>query len=119
MNKTLLTLIVAALGTVAGAVQAAEADGDQWLQAAVASKSRDQVNAELQQARRDGTTGASGSTYKWLARVNSVAQREDVRAEFRRARAAGTLPAIGEGYDGSIAQQRPAALSHTVAGLAR
>jgi Domain of unknown function (DUF4148) len=119
MNKTLITLIVAALGTVAGAAQAAEADGDQWLQAAVATKSRDQVNAELQQARRDGTTGASGSSYKWLARATSVAQREDVRAEFRRARAAGTLPAGGEGYDGSVAQQQAATLSHTVAGLSR
>lgn len=103
MNKTLLTLTVAALATLGQAATAAEAEGNAWLEAATATKTRAEVLAELQQARRDGTTGASGSSYPWLARAKSVTTREAVKADFLAARDARALPQIGEGYDGTVA----------------
>lgn len=106
MNKTLLTLTVAALSTlsaVGNVAYAAEAEGNQWLDAAQSTKTRAEVAAELKQARVDGVVGFAGTSYPWLARAKSVTTREAVKAEFQAARDAHALPAIGEGYDGTVA----------------
>lgn len=103
MNKTLLTLAVAALATVGNVAYAAEAEGNAWLEAATATKTRAEVAAELKQARADGVVGFAGTNYPWLARAKSVTTREAVKAEFRAARDAHALPQIGEGFDGTVA----------------
>ena len=106
MNKTLLTLAVAAVATLSAAgnvAYAAEADGNQWLDAATATKTRAEVAAELKQARADGVVGFAGTSYPWLARAKSLTSREAVKADFRAARDAHALPLVGEGFDGTVA----------------
>lgn len=103
MNKTLLTLAVAALAAVGTVANAAEAEGSQWLDAAQSTKTRADVAAELKQARADGVVGFAGTSYPWLARAKSVTTRDAVKAEFQAARDAHALPAIGEGFDGTVA----------------
>lgn len=75
------------------------------------TKSRDQVRAELQQARADGTTKVWSMSYNPLQAAKSLKSRDDVRAELFAQRAAdhGSNPAIGED-SGSfhLARQKPA-----------
>jgi uncharacterized protein YdbL (DUF1318 family) len=78
-RKTLLsvtTFAVALLG--AGAAFAQEATSDAWMQAAM-SKSRAQVHAELQQARKDGTIRATAAGY--IEPFTPVASRAAVHAD--------------------------------------
>lgn len=102
MNKTLLTLAVAALAAVGTVANAAEAEGSQWLDAATATKTRADVTAELKQARADGVVGFAGTSYPWLARAKSLTSREAVKADYRAARDAHALPLAGEGFDGTV-----------------
>ncbi len=121
MNKTLITLTIALAGAFAAmtSAQAAEADGDAWLQAAKTGKTRVQVNQELQQARTEGTIGFAGTTYKWLPRAKALASRAEVKSEVTHARAEGFRPVGGEAWDGQVATvKRPAAAPRTVAAAA-
>jgi uncharacterized protein YdbL (DUF1318 family) len=90
-RKSLLstTFALALLGS--GAAFAQEASSDAWMQAAM-SQSRTQVQAELQQARKDGTVRATSAGY--MTPFKPVATRAQVRFELTNARVNGQLDAI-------------------------
>lgn len=93
-HRLIATVAFAVAG--AGAAFAQEATPDTWAQVA-ATKSRAQVQAELQQARKDGTIKSWSAGY--IEPLKSVKSREQVRAEFSAARATGEFDAInGEVY---------------------
>jgi hypothetical protein len=78
-RKSLLSLSTLAIALIgSGAAFAQEATSDTWTQAA-GNKSRVQVNAELQQARSNGSILAGERAYIEPAR--SVASRATVQAE--------------------------------------
>jgi hypothetical protein len=84
--------IAAAVFAVFGAAAVAqEATPDTWMNVG-AVKSRAQVQAELAQARADGTIKATSLGY--LPRIESTKTRQQVRAELLAARASGEYAAI-------------------------
>lgn len=90
-RKSLLSLATVAVALIgSGAAFAQEATSDAWMQAA-ATKSRAQVYAELQQARKDGTIRAWSAGYN--NPVLTSAPRAAVQAEALAARR------NGNGYD--------------------
>jgi hypothetical protein len=74
-----------------GAAFAQEATSDAWMQAAMSS-SRTQVQAELQQARKDGSIRAGSVGY--LPPFKAVASRADVRTAAMTALRSGELERI-------------------------
>jgi hypothetical protein len=88
-NHLLAALAFAVVGTSA---IAQEATPDTWTQAA-ATKSVEQVRAELAQARKDGTIKFGGAGY--MEKLTSVKSRDQLRAEVVAARRSGELGAIG------------------------
>jgi hypothetical protein len=76
----------------AGTAFAQEATSDQWMHAA-ASKSRDQVQAELMQARADGSLKPLAAGY--LPAVTVGRSRVDVVAETKAALRSGEIDRIG------------------------
>ncbi len=89
-NKSALIL---AAGLTAGLFASASFAAD------AGALSREQVRAEYNQARTNGTLPANGEGQTAAApkAIASTLTREAVRADFYAARAAGTLPANGEG----------------------
>jgi len=83
------TFAAALLG--AGAAFAQEATSDAWMQAAM-SKSRTQVQAELQQARKDGTIRATAAGY--MEPFKPVATRTAVQTAAMAAMRNGELDRI-------------------------
>ena len=87
-----------------------DAASPQWSQ----TKTRDQVHAELLQARADGTARVSSISYNPLQLARSFKSRDEVRAELvaQRASANGN-PMLGEdsGSFHLAAQPKPAAQS--------
>ena len=83
-----------------------ESASQSWSQ----TKTRDQVHAELLQARANGTTKVWSISYNPLQQAKSLKSRDEVRAELlaQRASDAGN-PLVGED-SGSfyLAQQKPA-----------
>jgi ABC-type transporter MlaC component len=77
----------------AGAVAAQEATPDTWMKTA-ASKSREQVKAELAQARQDGSMHAFALDYDFASNVASVKSRQQVHAELIAARESGEFELI-------------------------
>lgn len=78
------------------------------------TKTRAQVQAELFQARKDGTTRMYSISYNPLALAKSTATREEVKAAVNVARAQGTLDVMtgedsGSFYLASLPQNREAA----------
>ena len=73
------------------------------------TKTRDQVNAELLQARADGTTKVWSISYNPLRQAKSVKSREQVRAEVLAQRAADNGNVMIGEDSGSfyLAQQKP------------
>jgi hypothetical protein len=86
---SLATLSIALIGT--GAAFAQEATSDAWTQIAT-SKSRVQVNAELQQARANGSILAGEQGY--IEPFSPTVSRAQVRFELTNARVNGQLDAI-------------------------
>jgi hypothetical protein len=86
--KQIAVAILAVFGTAA---IAQEATPDTWMNVS-AEKSRAQVQAELAQARADGTIKATSVGY--LPRLQSTKTREQVRAELLAARESGEYAAI-------------------------
>jgi hypothetical protein len=91
MNRKQLISAIA-FAVVGASAFAQEAGSDAWMQA-TASKSFEQVRAELVQARKDGTIKFGGAGY--MEKVASVKSREQVRDEAITARHTGELQAIG------------------------
>jgi uncharacterized protein YdbL (DUF1318 family) len=88
------TLIASAVFAFAasGAALAQEATSDQWMNA-VSTKSRDQVNAELIQARADGSIKVTSAGY--LPSVKVSRDRADVVSETKAALRNGEIDRIG------------------------
>ena len=104
-----LAAIAAAALLSAGSVLAQEATPDTWLQQASATKSRAQVQTELQQARASGLTKAWSAGY--MEPLRQSALRATVRAETLRALRSGEVDAINaEAHDVALRPVPHAAL---------
>jgi len=101
------TLIAAVTMAFAGIAAAQEATPDTWLHEAQMSKSRAEVQAELAQARKDGTIGASGSSYNFVARAKIVKTRDEVKAELAQAKASGEFDMLNRDQSLVLAQSLP------------
>jgi hypothetical protein len=91
MNRNHLLAAALALAVVGTSAIAQEATPDTWMQAA-ATKSVEQVRAELAQARKDGTIKFGGAGY--MEKLTSAKSRDQLRAEVAAARRSGELDAI-------------------------
>ena len=100
------TLIALATIAAAGSSFAQEASSDAWMQAA-ASKSRDQVAAELAQARKDGSIKSVSATYDFVKASPAVKTRAQVQAETLAAIESGELQALNAEASAFRAAQRP------------
>jgi Zn-dependent M32 family carboxypeptidase len=89
--KTLSLIVAASALAFAGTAFAQEAGSDTWMNAA-SSKSRAEVQAELQQARASGITKSWSAGY--MDKLVSSQSREQVAAAVRSARASGELDRI-------------------------
>ena len=97
MRNTLSAFTLAVLALSAGLALAQDPSGP---------KTRAQVRAELEEARRTGNMPANDETGRMLNEINPSAYppkpvepcktREQVRAELEEARRTGTMPAPGE-----------------------
>lgn len=87
--KSLVYPAVVLLSLAAAATAHAESPTIDDTAAAVSSKSRAQVQAELFQARADGSVKVWSTTYNHMAAARSVRARADVRAEAVAANRAG------------------------------
>jgi Domain of unknown function (DUF4148) len=105
MNKlTLLTLVAT---FAAGAAQAqGPLEDNHAVQAAVSTKSRAEVRAELDQARRDGSIRVSSIAYNPALDSSTLKTRDEVRAELMAARRSGQAHDLVGEDSGSIALSR-------------
>jgi hypothetical protein len=94
MKSTQKLIAAAALTLIGLSAFAQEATPDTWTRDARASKSRQEVRAELQAARKDGTINATSPTYDFVRRSPSVKTREQVRTELTEARFSGEYAAM-------------------------
>jgi hypothetical protein len=94
MNIVKPLIAAASLAVIASSAFAQEATPDTWISDAQASKKRQQVNAELAAARKDGTINAGSATYNFVGRAASTKTRDQVRAELAEARASGEYDAL-------------------------
>ena len=65
-----------------------------WGDLPATTMTRDQVKAELDAARKDGSIKAVSATYDFAGRSPSTKTREQVRAELAAARASGEFDAL-------------------------
>jgi hypothetical protein len=93
--KSTKQLIAAASLTIVGlSAFAQEATPDTWMRDAQASKSRNEVAAELQAARKNGTINAWSANYDLVRHSPPVKTGEQVRAELAQARDSGEYAAV-------------------------
>ena len=112
MNKLSLVLATAALSTLGAASTVAlaqEATYD-YPQAVTSNVTRAQVQAELAQAKRDGSIRVWSSSYNHMAAAQSLKARADVRAEVLSTNRAEMAAVTGED-SGSFALSRKAVRS--------
>jgi hypothetical protein len=91
-----------ALGAAFSAHAESPMPEDQQAQVWTSTKTRAQVQAELFQARKDGTTRVYSISYNPLAVARSTASRDEVKAEVAVARAQGTLDVLTGEDSGSF-----------------
>lgn len=114
-RKTLLTTTTFALALLgSGATVAQEATSDAWMQAAM-SKSRTQVQAELQQARKDGTIRATAAGY--MTPFKPAATRAAVHAETMTAMRNGELDRIDAEAQAFVATPQRSSAPTTLAAV--
>jgi hypothetical protein len=89
MKVTQRLISFALFATFGAAAFAQEATPDTWISSAFASKSREQVKAELAQARQDGSIKSASIDYNFVAAANATKSREQVKAELMAARETG------------------------------
>jgi len=97
--------VAALMFAVAGAAFADDITPDTYRDT-VASKSRAQVQAEREQAKRDGTINAWSFRYNPLSFSKSLKTRADVVAELQAAQASGEYAALNSEDGGTLAQAR-------------
>jgi hypothetical protein len=99
MNSIKQLIAAASLIMIGASAFAAEATPDTWMHEARASKTRQEVAAELQAARKDGTVNATSPTYDFVRRVPATKTLGQVRAEVAQSRASGEYQALnGEAH---------------------
>jgi hypothetical protein len=91
--NTLLALAGFATALGGAAAQAQPVGFDPWMIEAVSMKSRDEVLAELRQARADGSIRATAADYDFAAASPAVKSRAQVMRELQEARATGEFAA--------------------------
>ena len=112
MKSTNQLIAAAALTVIGLSAFAQEATPDTWMHDATVAKSRQEVLAELQAARKDGTINAVSANYDFVRRSPSVKTREQIRAELALARASGEYAAMnGEAYAFRTGSERPTAFA--------
>lgn len=104
LTQVLATTTIAALG-FAGAPAFAQEATYEIPQASTSTVTRAQVQAELAQARVDGSMRVWSTTYNHLAAAKSVKSRADVRAELLASDRA-TVAAMNSEDSGSFAMSR-------------
>ncbi len=105
MNK--LTLIALVSMIAAGAAQAeGPLEDNHEVQAAVSTKTRAEVLADLSQARRDGSIRVSSIAYNPALDSQSLKTRQQVQAELMAARRSGQAQDLIGEDSGSIALGR-------------
>lgn len=116
MNKlaqVVATAAVAAIG-FAGAPSFAQEATYEYPQAAAGSATRAQVQAELAQARRDGSMRVWSTTYNHMAAAKSLKTRAAVQAEVLGADRAATAAMSGEDSGSFALSRQPARRSTAV-----
>lgn len=94
MNFTKQLIAAASLTVIGLSAFAQEATPDTWMHDAQASKSRQEVVAELEAARKDGTINASSVNYDFVRRAAATKTRAQVGAELAEARESGEYEAM-------------------------
>jgi hypothetical protein len=118
MNATRSLSALALLIAVSGAALADDPTPDTYRDMAPSGKTRAEVQAELQQARLDGSIKVWSNQYNPLTVAKSLRSREAVRAEVIAARNAGELNALNGEDSGSayLAAQGSRAAAPLLAG---
>jgi hypothetical protein len=114
------TIAFAASLAAGGAALAQEATYDMPIPA-VSATTRAQVQAELAQAKRDGSTRVWSTSYNHIAAAKSLRSRDEVRAEVIADHRNGSAAALSGEDSGSFAlarQLRVAPVQGTLATLA-
>lgn len=107
LTQVLATTTLAAIG-FAGAPAFAQEATYEYPQVATSNVTRAQVQAELAQARADGSMKVWSTTYNHIAAAKSVKSRADVRAELLGSDRAALAATTGED-SGSFAMSRQTA----------
>lgn len=110
MNKlaqVFATVAVAALGVVAVPSFAQQATYE-YPQAVADSATRAQVQAQLAQAKRDGSTRVWSTTYNHMAAAKSLKSRAEVQAEVLGTDRASTAAMLGEDSGSFALSRQPA-----------
>jgi hypothetical protein len=94
MNTTIRFIAAAAIATLGSAAFAQEATPDTWISGAKATKSIEQVKAELTQARKDGSIKSGSANYDYVGRTQATKSRDQVKAELAAAQASGEYAAL-------------------------
>lgn len=107
MNKLTQVLATVAVATIgyAGAPAFAQQATYEYPQAVAAGATRAQVQAELAQARRDGSMRVWSTSYNHMAAAKSLKSRAEVQAELRGADRSAAASMLGED-SGSFALSR-------------
>lgn len=114
--KTRIALITAAVALAGAASSAFAIEGTQEFTdtAALSTKSRAEVMAELRAARADGSFASFGEASPAPLAASTVT-RGEVVAQLRAAQRDGTLPDYTEASPGPVAQSTPARTQAAVA----
>lgn len=105
LSQVALTAAVAAVGFAAATAASAQEATYDYPVPAVSTVTRAQVQAELAQAKLDGSMRVWSSSYDQMAAAKSVKTRDQVRAELLGANHAALAAMIGED-SGSFALSR-------------
>jgi hypothetical protein len=110
MNKLTQVLATAAVGVIgfAGAPSFAQEATYEYPQAASTNATRAQVQAELAQAKRDGSTRVWSTTYNHIAAAKSLKSRAEVQAEVLGTDRASSAAMLGEDSGSFALSRQPA-----------
>lgn len=113
LSQVLFTTAIAAVG-FAGAPAFAQQATYEYPQAADSVVSRAQVQAELTQAKREGTTRVWSTTYNHMAAAKSLKSRAEVQAEVLGTDRTATEAMLGEDSGSFAMSRQPARRGVTV-----
>lgn len=116
MNKLTQVFATAAIAAIgyAGAPAFAQQATYEYPQAVAGDATRAQVQAELAQAKRDGSTRVWSTTYNHMAAAKSMKTRAEVQAEVLGAERAASAAMLGEDSGSFAMSRQPARRGVTV-----